>query len=65
MKLFSDSLPFFKANFHCHSTESDGKLDPLSVVEFYKQAGYDILSITDHRTVTEVSCNHILLIPII
>ena len=63
MKLFSDSLPFFKANFHCHSTESDGKLDPLSVVEFYKQAGYDILSITDHRTVTEVSCNHILLIP--
>lgn len=63
MKLFSDSLPFYKANFHCHTTKSDGKLSPLSVVEFYNQAGYDILSITDHRTVTEINSNQILLIP--
>ena len=63
MKLFSDSLPFYKANFHCHTTESDGKFSPLSVIEFYKQAGYDILSITDHRTVTEINNNQILLIP--
>jgi len=55
MFLFSESQPFFKANFHCHSTNSDGKLDPLSVVEFYKNAGYDILSITDHRMVTDIS----------
>ena len=52
MKLFSDSLPFYKANFHCHTTESDGALDPASVVAFYRNAGYDILSVTDHRTVT-------------
>ena len=63
MKLFSDSLPFYKANFHCHTTESDGKLSPLSVVEFYKHAGYDILSITDHCTVTEINSNQILFIP--
>ncbi len=63
MKLFSDSLPFYKANFHCHTTESDGKLCPLSVAEFYQQAGYDILSITDHHTVTEINNNQILLIP--
>ena len=63
MKLFSDSLPFYKANFHCHTTESDGKLSPLSVAEFYQRAGYDILSITDHRTVTEINSNQILLIP--
>ena len=63
MKLFSDSLPFYKANFHCHATESDGKLSPLSVAEFYQRAGYDILSITDHRTVTEINSNQILLIP--
>ena len=62
MKLFSDSLPFYKANFHCHTTESDGKLSPLSVAEFYQRAGYDILSITDHRTVTEINSNQILLI---
>ena len=63
MKMFSDSLPFYKANFHCHTTESDGKLDPASVVGFYKNAGYDILSITDHRTVTEFSGDQLLLIP--
>ena len=63
MKLFSESLPFFKGNFHCHTTVSDGRLDPLSVVAFYKKAGYDILSITDHQTVTAVSDDHLLLIP--
>ena len=64
MLLFSDSQPFFKANFHCHTTESDGKLDPAEVVRFYKNAGYDILSITDHRTVTPPpAIDGILLIP--
>ena len=64
MKLFSDALPFFKANFHCHSTASDGRLDPESVAGFYENAGYDILSITDHRTVTALpSAGSLLLIP--
>ncbi len=63
MKLFSDSLPFFKANFHCHTTESDGALNPASVIGFYKKAGYDILAITDHRKVTEISTDQLLLIP--
>ena len=64
MLLFSESQPFFKANFHCHTTESDGRLDPLSAVEFYQSAGYDILSITDHRTVTSVpERSGMLLIP--
>ena len=63
MKLFSDSLPFYKSNFHCHTTASDGKLSPAAVVDFYQHAGYDILSITDHRTVTEASSDRLLLIP--
>ncbi len=67
MKLFSETIPFRKANFHCHTTESDGNLDPVSVVNFYKNAGYDILAITDHRKVTEISdesiANKLLLIP--
>lgn len=63
MKLFSDSLPFFKANFHCHTTRSDGRLDPAAAVGFYRDAGYDILSITDHRKVTEIRCSRPLLIP--
>ena len=64
MKLFSDSLPFFKANFHCHTLNSDGRLAPEECVDFYMQAGYDILSITDHRMVTPPpSSDGILLIP--
>ena len=63
MKLFSDTLPFFKANFHCHTTESDGKLDPVAVVDFYRKAGYEILSITDHRKVTQIRSDKLLLIP--
>ncbi len=52
MFLFSDSQPFFKANFHCHTTNSDGRLSPDECVKFYKDSGYDILAVTDHRTVT-------------
>ena len=63
MKLFSDTKPFFKANFHCHTVESDGRLTPEECVEFYCSAGYDILSVTDHRTVTEVNSSSLLLIP--
>ena len=65
MLLFSESQPFFKANFHCHTTNSDGKLSPRECVRFYQKAGYDILSITDHRTVTPFppETEGILLIP--
>jgi len=64
MKLFSESLPFLKANFHCHSTESDGRLSPTDVAGFYEYAGYDVLSITDHRKVTMLpSVDNLLLIP--
>lgn len=64
MKLFSDSLPFLKANFHCHTTESDGRLSPTDVAGFYEYAGYDVLAITDHRKVTMLpSSEHLLLIP--
>ena len=39
----------FKANFHCHSTLSDGRLSPQQLKDMYKQQGYSILSITDHE----------------
>ena len=38
----------FKANLHCHSTISDGKLTPEELKEAYKNAGYQVLAITDH-----------------
>ena len=38
----------FKANLHCHSTLSDGKLTPEELIAAYKAQGYDVLAITDH-----------------
>jgi predicted metal-dependent phosphoesterase TrpH len=37
-----------KADFHCHSTASDGRLTPTQVVELAVQNGVRILALTDH-----------------
>ncbi len=42
----------YKANFHTHTTRSDGRLNPDTVVDIYHALGYDILAITDHNQVT-------------
>ena len=39
---------FYKANLHCHSTDSDGKFTPEQLVEGYRSHGYSVLAITDH-----------------
>ena len=39
----------YKANLHCHSTLSDGKMTPEELKEAYKARGYSILAITDHE----------------
>lgn len=36
------------AEFHCHSTASDGTLSPTEVVREAKKIGVDLLSLTDH-----------------
>ena len=53
MKLFSDTLPFYRGNLHTHTTESDGRLTPAECMEAYRAAGYDFLAITDHRRLTQ------------
>jgi hypothetical protein len=42
----------YKANFHTHTTCSDGRLNPHTVVDRYAELGYTILAITDHNLVT-------------
>jgi hypothetical protein len=42
----------YKANFHTHTTQSDGWLNPHMVVDNYHYLNYDILAITDHNFVT-------------
>lgn len=39
---------FYKANLHCHTTVSDGKLTPEQVKEVYVENGYSIVAFTDH-----------------
>lgn len=37
-----------KADFHIHTTMSDGALTPTEIVKKYKNEEYDIIAITDH-----------------
>ncbi len=45
---------WYKANFHAHTTESDGKLTPAEYVETYRKGGYQILALTDHRVTNDI-----------
>ena len=40
---------FYKANLHCHSTKSDGKMTVEEIKEHYKANGYSIVAFTDHE----------------
>lgn len=42
----------YKANFHTHTTMSDGYFSPQKVVDMYKEHGYSILALTDHNRIT-------------
>lgn len=39
---------FYKANLHCHSTVSDGKLTPAEIKDAYMAQGYSVVAYTDH-----------------
>ena len=45
---FSRPGRFWRGNLHTHSTRSDGRIAPEAVVAFYRDAGYDFISLTDH-----------------
>jgi hypothetical protein len=40
---------WFKGNLHTHSTNSDGKLTPEEVIDWYRARGYHFLALTEHR----------------
>ncbi len=40
--------PSYKANLHCHSTFSDGRLTPAELKAAYREQGYSIIAYTDH-----------------
>ncbi len=39
----------YKANLHCHTTESDGVMTPAQVKKAYKDKGYSVIAFTDHE----------------
>lgn len=48
-----DGLQWFKGNTHTHTLWSDGDAAPEWVVSWYKEQGYDFLSLTDHNVIME------------
>lgn len=51
--LIKKGAPQYKANLHCHSFLSDGKLSPEELKNAYKSHGYSVLCITDHERPTD------------
>ena len=51
----SESANHFKANLHCHSTWSDGKLTPAELKEIYMKEGYSIVAYSDHNLLLDHS----------
>ena len=47
--LLPEAGQFYKANLHCHSTVSDGRLSPEELKELYMRHGYSIIAYTDHE----------------
>lgn len=41
-----------KADLHLHTTASDGKLSPAETVRWAKDSGLEVISVTDHDTVS-------------
>ena len=63
---FQGNGKFYKGNFHCHTTISDGKLSPEETVRVYASKGYDFMAITDHKiynALTKIGDEPMLIIP--
>ena len=55
IELLAGGLNAYKANLHCHTTCSDGRLTPEQVKEHYKAHGYSVIAFTDHNVLVDHS----------
>ncbi|MBQ7935368.1 MAG: hypothetical protein IJ333_03355 [Clostridia bacterium] len=53
--LLDKNKKFYKANLHCHSTYSDGKLTVEELKRRFMERGYSIVAFTDHEHVVDNS----------
>ena len=51
--LLPENGTFYKANLHCHTTISDGRLTPGQVKDAYKAHGYSAVAFTDHEVLLD------------
>ena len=54
-KLLGKNGKFYKANLHCHTCNSDGRMTPEMVKEEYMARGYSVVAFTDHEHVLDNS----------
>ena len=55
---------WLKAQFHAHSRNSDGESPPEELAAAYREHGFDVLTISDHWTMTKIDGpDGLLLIP--
>ena len=52
---FGEKRLALRANLHTHTTQSDGDFAPQELIRLYSEHEYDVLALTDHRQVSDVS----------
>jgi predicted metal-dependent phosphoesterase TrpH len=50
----ADGYTWVKGNLHCHTTNSDGRVEPQERLDGYVGEGYDFLCLSDHYKITRV-----------
>lgn len=51
--LIDPKLEWCKANFHCHTTVSDGAFTPEEIKKIYMAQGYKIVAFSDHKVIVD------------
>jgi len=52
---FETKGKWYKAALHVHTTSSDGDVDAATRLIQYRDKGFDVVAITDHRTTNDLS----------
>ena len=53
-----ETTGFYDANFHAHTTISDGRMKPEEITEAYYRKGYRVLALTDHDYLDDETGHH-------
>ena len=52
---FEQKGKWYKSALHVHTTSSDGDVDVPTRIQQYRDKGFDVVAITDHRTTNDLS----------